>query len=78
MVSYLSAGIALIKEGCSRVPCNDHASGAVCCAVMWLCGELIEELGDDIQGAFSGGRFMVSYGAESNDQIFVNDPFIIY
>ena len=45
---------------------------------MWLCGELIEELGDDIQGAFSGGRFMVSYGAESNDQIFVNDPFIIY
>ena len=45
MVPCLDAGLDLIKEVHIGVPCEDHAAGAVGDAFIWLCGNVVKELG---------------------------------
>ena len=74
MPPFLDTGLDFIMEGRVGVTYEDHAAGAVGNAVIWVCGGVVEYLGNVHQGAFSGISLLISYGAESDDQIVVNGP----
>ena len=42
------AGLAFLNEGRTRVPCKYHTVGSVGDAVIWLCDNVVKELGGGI------------------------------
>ena len=57
---------------------EEHAAGMVCDAVMWVSGDVVEDLVDGCQGEFGGRSLLGKNGTQGHDKLVVYVPCMIY
>ncbi len=51
---------------------ENHVAGAICGAIVWVCGQVVEELVHGNIGGFSGCGLLGAQGTEGGKEFVVN------
>jgi hypothetical protein len=65
-----------VKAGIG-VSAENHVAGAICDAILWVCGQVVEELVHGNIGGFSGCGLLGAQGAEGGKEFVVDSACVV-
>ena len=77
MGASTAAGTIIVEVSGIGVAYMDHIALTVGDSVVWVRGNIVEELVDSISGGLGGCGLLGAYGAESDEKFVVNSAYVI-
>ena len=68
----MAADTSIVEVSGIGVFCKDHVTRTVGDAIVWVCGNIVEELVDSVSGGLSGRSLLGANDAESNEKFVVD------
>ncbi len=56
---------------------ENHVAGTICGAIVWVCGQVVEELVHGNIGCFSGCGLLGAQGAKGGKEFVVNSACVV-